>query len=136
MTEIEDIKTKRRTKIFYGLAILILFFLPFFIPYKALGSQILIFMLFAMGYDICLGYAGMLSFGHAAFFGMGAYTTGLLILHHNANILLAIFAGILLSVFWPFPSGTPPFDEKASILPWSPLPMRRCSISSPLSGPV
>jgi branched-chain amino acid transport system permease protein len=105
MSDFEDIKTKRRTKIFYGVAVLVLFFLPFFIPYKALGSQILIFMLFAMGYDICLGYAGMLSFGHAAFFGMGAYTTGLLILHYNANILLAIFAGILFSVFLAIPIG-------------------------------
>jgi len=105
MPEFYETNTKRRAKIFYGLALLILFFLPFFIPYKALGSQILIFMLFAMGYDICLGYAGMLSFGHAAFFGMGAYTTGLLILHYNANILLAIFAGILFSVLLAFPIG-------------------------------
>ncbi len=105
MPDLYEASTKRRGQIFYGLALLILFFLPFFIPYKALGSQILIFMLFAMGYDICLGYAGMLSFGHAAFFGMGAYTTGLLILHYNANILLAIFAGILLSVLLAFPIG-------------------------------
>jgi branched-chain amino acid transport system permease protein len=47
----------------------------------------------------------MLSFGHAAFFGMGAYTTGLLILHYNANILLAIFSGILFSVLLAFPIG-------------------------------
>ncbi len=103
--DFQEKNTKRREKLFYGLAVLVLIFLPFFIPYKALGSQILIFMLFAMGYDICLGYAGMLSFGHAAFFGMGAYTTGLLILHYNANILLAIFAGILLSVLLAFPIG-------------------------------
>jgi branched-chain amino acid transport system permease protein len=62
-------------------------------------------MLFAMGYDICLGYAGMLSFGHAAFFGMGAYTTGLLILHYDANILLAIFVGVLFSVLLALPIG-------------------------------
>jgi branched-chain amino acid transport system permease protein len=105
MSDLYEANTKRRGKIFYGLALLILFFLPFFIPYKALGSQILIFMLFAMGYDICLGYAGMLSFGHAAFFGMGAYTTGLLILHYNANILVAIFAGILFSILLAFPIG-------------------------------
>jgi branched-chain amino acid transport system permease protein len=103
--DFQEKNTKRREKIFYGLAVLVLIFLPFFIPYKALGSQILIFMLFAMGYDICLGYAGMLSFGHAAFFGMGAYTTGLLILHYNANILLAIFAGILFSVLLALPIG-------------------------------
>ena len=101
----QEKNTKRREKIFYGLAVLVLFFLPFFIPYKALGSQILIFMLFAMGYDICLGYAGMLSFGHAAFFGMGAYTTGLLILHYDANILLAIFVGVLFSVLLALPIG-------------------------------
>jgi len=105
MVDFRHKNTKKRAKIFYGLAILFLLFLPFLIPYKALGSQILIFMLFAMGYDICLGYAGMLSFGHAAFFGMGAYTTGLLILHYHTNILLAIFAGILFSVLLAFPIG-------------------------------
>jgi len=105
MADFDETKTKRRQKIFYTIAVLVLFFLPFFIPYKALGSQILIFMLFAMGYDICLGYAGMLSFGHAAFFGMGAYVTGLMILHFNANILVAIFTGILLSVLLAFPIG-------------------------------
>ncbi len=47
----------------------------------------------------------MLSFGHAAFFGMGAYTTGLLILHYQANILLAIFVGVLFSVLLAFPIG-------------------------------
>ncbi|MCJ7809742.1 MAG: branched-chain amino acid ABC transporter permease [Desulfobulbaceae bacterium] len=105
MVDFRHKNTKKRAKIFYGLAILFLLFLPFLIPYRALGSQILIFMLFAMGYDICLGYAGMLSFGHAAFFGMGAYTTGLLILHYHTNILLAIFAGILFSVLLAFPIG-------------------------------
>ena len=105
MVDFRHKNTKKRAKIFYGLAILFLLFLPFLIPYKALGSQILIFMLFAMGYDICLGYAGMLSFGHAAFFGMGAYTTGLLILHYHANILLAIFSGVLFSVLLAFPIG-------------------------------
>mgnify|MGYP002631227553 FL=1 len=105
MADFRKTNTKKREKAFYGLAILFLLLLPFLIPYKALGSQILIFMLFAMGYDICLGYAGMLSFGHAAFFGMGAYTTGLLILHYHANILLAIFFGVLFSVLLAFPIG-------------------------------
>lgn len=105
MADFRKTNTKKREKAFYGLAILFLLLLPFLIPYKALGSQILIFMLFAMGYDICLGYAGMLSFGHAAFFGMGAYTTGLLILHYHANILLAIFSGVLFSVLLAFPIG-------------------------------
>ncbi|MEW6113618.1 MAG: branched-chain amino acid ABC transporter permease, partial [Thermodesulfobacteriota bacterium] len=41
---------------------------PWIAPYQALASEILIFALFAMAYDLALGYAGMLSFGHAAFF--------------------------------------------------------------------
>ena len=47
----------------------------------ALGSQILIAGLFALSYDLILGYAGVLSLGHAAYFGIGAYTAGLLAQH-------------------------------------------------------
>jgi branched-chain amino acid transport system permease protein len=96
---------KKRARLFLVSGILFLIFLPFVIPYTALGSQILIFMLFAMAYDLCLGYAGMLSFGHAAFFGLGAYATGLLILHFDANILVAILCGVLFAMLVAFPVG-------------------------------
>jgi branched-chain amino acid transport system permease protein len=46
-----------------------------------LGSQILIVGLFAVSLDLILGYAGIVSLGHAAFFGLGAYTAGLLAAH-------------------------------------------------------
>jgi branched-chain amino acid transport system permease protein len=46
-----------------------------------LGSQILITALFAVSLDLMLGYAGIVSLGHAAFFGVGAYTAGLLSAH-------------------------------------------------------
>jgi branched-chain amino acid transport system permease protein len=46
-----------------------------------LGSQILIVALFALSLDLILGYAGIVSLGHAAFFGIGAYTAGLLAVH-------------------------------------------------------
>ena len=49
--------------------------------YLVLGSQILIVALFALSLDLILGYAGVLSLGHAAFFGLGAYTAGLLAVH-------------------------------------------------------
>ena len=42
------------------------------------GSQILVMMLFALSLDLILGYAGIVTLGHAAFFGIGAYTAGLL----------------------------------------------------------
>ena len=49
--------------------------------YRVLGSQILIMGLFAVSLDLILGYAGIVSLGHAAFFGIGAYTAGLLAVH-------------------------------------------------------
>ena len=45
------------------------------------ASQILITALFALSLDLILGYAGIVSLGHAAFFGIGAYTAGLLAVH-------------------------------------------------------
>src|SRR6185437_7516451 len=53
--------------------------LPFFLfpDYLALASQIAITALFALSLDIILGYAGIVSLGHAAFFGIGAYTAGI-----------------------------------------------------------
>jgi branched-chain amino acid transport system permease protein len=53
--------------------------LPFvlFPDYLALASQIAITALFALSLDVLLGYAGVVSLGHAAFFGIGAYTAGL-----------------------------------------------------------
>jgi branched-chain amino acid transport system permease protein len=46
--------------------------------YLSLASQIAISALFALSLDLILGYAGIVSLGHAAFFGVGAYTSGLL----------------------------------------------------------
>ena len=48
---------------------------------RQLVSQIFIYGLFALSLDLILGYAGILSLGHAAFFGVGAYTAGLLARH-------------------------------------------------------
>lgn len=54
------------------------FFFPTYLP---LGSQILVMILFALSYDIVVGYAGILILGHTAFYGAGAYTAGLLAVH-------------------------------------------------------
>ena len=55
--------------------------LPFVVTpnYLSLASQIAITALFALSLDLILGYAGIVSLGHAAFFGVGAYTAGLLV---------------------------------------------------------
>ena len=49
--------------------------------YLPLGAQILINVLFALSLDLILGYAGIVTLGHAAFFGVGAYTVGILAVH-------------------------------------------------------
>ncbi len=49
-----------------------------FPDYMALGTQILIGIMFALSLDLVLGYAGIVTLGHAAFFGTGAYAAGLL----------------------------------------------------------
>ena len=49
--------------------------------YLGFGTDLLIWILFALSLDLALGYAGILTLGHAAFFGAGAYTVGLLAYH-------------------------------------------------------
>jgi branched-chain amino acid transport system permease protein len=84
---------------------LFLLFLPFITPYKALASQMLVFAIFAIGYDIAFGYTGLLSFGHAAFFGLGAYGTGLTLIHLSIPAPLALMIGLMISLLVAFPIG-------------------------------
>jgi branched-chain amino acid transport system permease protein len=70
---------------------------PFIAPYEALASEVLVFALFAMAYDLTLGYAGMLSFGHAAFFGLGAYGAGIFLTRVYPSVPLALLAGVAAS---------------------------------------
>lgn len=63
-------------EIVFWLATLLPYFL--FPSYLVLASQIAITALFALSLDLILGYAGIVSLGHAAFFGLGAYASGIL----------------------------------------------------------
>jgi len=65
----------RTIEIIFWLATLLPFWL--FPNYLSLASQIAVAALFALSLDLILGYAGVVSLGHAAFFGVGAYTAGL-----------------------------------------------------------
>jgi len=69
--------------------------LPFAVTpnYLSLASQIAITALFALSLDLILGYAGIVSLGHAAFFGVGAYTAGLLAKHYLGEPLAGVMAG-------------------------------------------
>jgi branched-chain amino acid transport system permease protein len=70
--------------------------------YLILGSQILITGLFAVSLDLILGYAGILSLGHAAFFGIGAYTAGLLAVHGWGEAFSGLFAAAIVSAVCGF----------------------------------
>ncbi len=63
----------------YPVTSFIVFFavFPFLVPYQSLATQVLIFGLFALGFNLLYGYTGLLSFGHAAYYGLGAYGTGI-----------------------------------------------------------
>ena len=50
---------------------------PWVVPYKSLAAQVLIYGLFALGFNMLYGYTGLLSFGSAAYWGLGAYGTGI-----------------------------------------------------------
>ncbi len=67
---------------------------PFALPqYAALINEIAIFALFAVSLDIVLGYAGIVSLGHAAFFGAGGYASALLAKHLIADPLVGLALG-------------------------------------------
>ena len=75
--------------------------LPFVVTpdYLSLASQIAITALFALSLDLILGYAGIVSLGHAAFFGVGAYAAGLLAKHYWSEPLAGlVLAGIISGI--------------------------------------
>jgi branched-chain amino acid transport system permease protein len=65
--------------------------------YLSLASQIAITALFALSLDLILGYAGIVSLGHAAFFGLGAYTAGLVSKHIWGEPITGLIAGALMA---------------------------------------
>lgn len=75
-------------------ALLFLLVLPFVMPYEALSVNILVFGLYAVGFNLLFGYTGLLSFGHAAFLGVGSYIAGMGIVHGGWPWWLAIVAGV------------------------------------------
>jgi branched-chain amino acid transport system permease protein len=59
--------------------------------------DLLIFGLFALSLDLIMGYTGMVSFGHAAYFGLGAYGSALVLIHFEQPIPVALLAGAVLA---------------------------------------
>jgi branched-chain amino acid transport system permease protein len=73
--------------------------LPIFVfpNYLSLASQIAITALFALSLDLILGYAGIVSLGHAAFFGIGAYAAGIITKYGYGDPILGLFVAALFA---------------------------------------
>src|ERR1700753_3544920 len=70
--------------------------LPLFGGYTALAARVVVFALAAMSFNLLLGFTGIMSFGHAAYFGLGAYGCGLFLKYVYASTIPAMVAGTLL----------------------------------------
>ena len=84
--------------LFFTAAAAFLIVLPFLTPTYSLATEMLIFAIFALGFDILFGYTGLLSFGHAIFFGLGAYATGIVLVRVIPSLFVALSVGIALSL--------------------------------------
>ncbi|MET7710164.1 branched-chain amino acid ABC transporter permease [Micromonospora sp. NPDC005413] len=73
--------------------------------YPAVAVDILCWALFAVAVDLLLGFTGLMSFGHAAFWGTSAYVTGLVAIHAGLPFPLAVLAGALAAAVLAVPIG-------------------------------
>jgi branched-chain amino acid transport system permease protein len=88
----------------YALALVLLLVLPRLV-YPVLALDILLWGLFAVAVDLLLGFGGLLSFGHAAFWGTSAYVTGLIAIHAGVPFPVAILGGTVFAMVIAVPIG-------------------------------
>src|SRR5512136_2511343 len=81
------------------LLILLFFIAPTFLSefYLTVLCEALVMSLFALSFNLLFGYMGQLSFGQAAFYGLGGYTVAMLIMKVHFNFWLSIIAGVLVA---------------------------------------
>ncbi|WP_433616554.1 branched-chain amino acid ABC transporter permease [Dactylosporangium sp. CA-139114] len=73
--------------------------LPFVLPpaQAAVAVRVLIFALMSIGWNMMSGFGGMFSFGHAAYFGIGAYASGWLLVRHDVSPWIGMLVGMVLA---------------------------------------
>ncbi len=81
----------------YALLIVILLAVPFIGVYPVLVMKVLCFAIFACAFNLLFGYTGLLSFGHAAFFGSAAYATGWIVRALNVSPEVGVLFGMLVA---------------------------------------
>lgn len=90
-----------RNKLLWNILVwLLLLTMPYWMPltggYTALASRVVVLALAAMALNFLLGFTGVLSFGHAAYFGLGAYGVGMTLKYLAPSTGLGILLGVLL----------------------------------------
>ncbi|MEE9421163.1 MAG: branched-chain amino acid ABC transporter permease [Desulfatiglandaceae bacterium] len=118
---------------------IVLVIMPFVNPSIYLSMDILIFGILAMGFNFIFGHMGLISFGHAMFFGFGAYTTGLILINWYEGLSVLLFGvaaatGVAIAIGYiclkKFGRGSNPaylalttlaFCQMFYFLVWSPL---------------
>ena len=80
--------------------------LPALLPgYEPLVTQIFVMILFALSLDLLVGYAGIVTLGHAGLFGVGGYTAGILTVHGVTDPIITALAAMVLAALTGFVSG-------------------------------
>jgi branched-chain amino acid transport system permease protein len=90
-----------------GLAVLALVVYPQLVSryYIVLSTEVVILALLATSYNLIFGYAGMVSFGHAAFFGLGAYAMAILTKNYGSSMLVGLLAAPVVAAIFAFVIG-------------------------------
>ena len=88
-----------QTRVAAVLVLAVLLLCPFFLDDypRTLAAEIYVFAILAMSLDLLLGYTGLLSLGHAAFFGLGAYAVIILATFFNLGAWFGVAAGVVLA---------------------------------------
>ena len=86
---------QRLIRVTYVALLILALLAPVLGLYPVFVMKLLCFAIFASAFNLLLGFTGLLSFGHAAFFGSAAYITGWLIKSQNLSPELAIVAGVI-----------------------------------------
>src|SRR5512142_3101886 len=89
---------RRSVLILYIVLVLIGLVMPWLGVYPVYLMTLYSFAIFACAFNLLLGFGGMLSFGHAAYFGLGAYITSWLVTSQQWNTVPAIVAGMVAAM--------------------------------------
>ena len=81
----------------YALLIVVMLAVPFIGIYPVLVMKVICFAIFACAFNLLFGYTGLLSFGHAAFFGSAAYATGWIVRALNVSPEVGVLFGVVIA---------------------------------------